>query len=411
MKILNNLLGITIVFVLSLAAAMFSASAQWQEDIIVDGPKAGYEYIYIKDAGLLVIRKSDMGDGILRKDTFTTALPPDAYCDIPYLWMISPKTIILEDGFTRIEDLTFRNLNKLESVIIPDSVTKIGWGIFSGCDNLKTVVLPKGLTEIPIHTFNSCTSLKQVALPENITKIGDEAFSGCTSLESLYIPETVTEIGERVFDGCTSLKKVVYNGKAELDLPVKPVKPGKVTKIESEASLWNIRLQWAEVEHSDGYRVYSYNPKTKKYTKLKDVKENYYENDKSLKSGTTYYFAVKAYNKNGSKTAWSDMSDVFAVSTKPPAMPTLLKLTSTSKGKANISWSNVSGETGYQVWYCNSKNGKYVKLSNYKANTVKATASKLTSGKTYYFKVRAYKKTGGEYVYSNFSSVKSVKIK
>lgn len=45
--------------------------------------------------------------------------------------------------------------------------------------------------------------------------------------------------------------------------------------------------------------------------------------------------------------------------------------------------------------------------------TTKLTANKtkLTSGKTYYFRARAYKMVGSAKVYTGYSAVKSVKVK
>ena len=45
--------------------------------------------------------------------------------------------------------------------------------------------------------------------------------------------------------------------------------------------------------------------------------------------------------------------------------------------------------------------------------TTKLTANKtgLTSGKTYYFKARAYKLVGSTKVYTGYSAVKSIKVK
>ena len=37
--------------------------------------------------------------------------------------------------------------------------------------------------------------------------------------------------------------------------------------------------------------------------------------------------------------------------------------------------------------------------------------AKLTSGKTYYFRARAYKTVNGKKVYTDYSSVKKIKIK
>ncbi|MBQ8028293.1 MAG: fibronectin type III domain-containing protein [Clostridia bacterium] len=86
------------------------------------------------------------------------------------------------------------------------------------------------------------------------------------------------------------------------------------------------------------------------------------------------------------------------------------KLT-TTKGKANITWSNVADESGYQLYYSTSKNGTYKKVASYDKNMTVGSKTKLVSGKKYYFKVRAYKVTASDKIYSSWSSVKSVKIK
>ena len=70
--------------------------------------------------------------------------------------------------------------------------------------------------------------------------------------------------------------------------------------------------------------------------------------------------------------------------------------------------------TGYQLQYGTNKSfksGTY-KLATVKSNTtVKKTISKLTSGKTYYVRVRTYKTVDGKNIYSAWSDAMSVKVK
>ena len=59
-----------------------------------------------------------------------------------------------------------------------------------------------------------------------------------------------------------------------------------------------------------------------------------------------------------------------------------------------------------------SKDGTYTKVKSVtSSSTVSYTVGSLTKNKTYYFKVRAYKKTDNGTVYGSFSNVKSVRIK
>ena len=73
----------------------------------------------------------------------------------------------------------------------------------------------------------------------------------------------------------------------------------------------------------------------------------------------------------------------------------------TTYNSARISWKKVSGAAGYQVYRASSQNGRYKKVRT----TAKTswTNEKLTTGKVYYYKVRAYKKSGSKTVYGSFS--------
>ena len=167
----------------------------------------------------------------------------------------------------------------------------------------------------------------------------------------------------------------------------------------------SVKLTWSKVSGATGYRVYQ---KVNGSWVAKKTTTGTSYTISGLKAGTQYQFAVKAYAKVGSKTVWGSYK-TFTTATKP-ATPTI-KATSSSKGVATLSWNNVAGETGYQVYYSTSKSSGYKKLSNINANTVKVYAKNLKSGRTYYFRVRAYKSAGGSYVYGAFSNIGAVKVK
>ena len=186
------------------------------------------------------------------------------------------------------------------------------------------------------------------------------------------------------------------------------IRPGTTEEVKATQTTTSVTLKWSKVPKATGYRVYQYNYSTGKWKAIKTTTERTYT-VKNLKPGTKYKFSVKAYTKTADGTIWSNNTTHIETATKP-ATPTL-KLSSSKKGTANISWSNVNGESGYQVYYSIKKNGDYKEVNTYKANVTTGSKTKLSSGKTYYFKVRAYKKTAAGTVYSSFSSVKSIKIK
>lgn len=95
--------------------------------------------------------------------------------------------------------------------------------------------------------------------------------------------------------------------------------------------------------------------------------------------------------------------------------PSVTKL-STQKGSAvSVGWKKISGVSGYEIAYSQSK--KFPSSATQKCFITKSSVSSakltgFTKGKTYYFRVRAYKKDAlGNRIYGKYSSVKSLKIK
>ena len=184
--------------------------------------------------------------------------------------------------------------------------------------------------------------------------------------------------------------------------------PGVTSKIVTASSASAIKLTWKAVSGATGYRVFLYNTSTKKYTKLKDTTATSYTASK-LNSGTNYKFAVKAYKIIDGKVYWADSYKEITATTKP-GTPTL-KVTAGSK-KATLFWNKQTGASGYVVYMATSKTGKYSRVAVVKGgSTVKYTKTGLTTGKTYYFKVAAYKTVSGKNIYGSFSTVKYAKIK
>ncbi len=92
------------------------------------------------------------------------------------------------------------------------------------------------------------------------------------------------------------------------------------------------------------------------------------------------------------------------------AKVTISSIKNSSPKKAVLSLKKVSGASGYQVVYADNKNFKKAKKTD--VSGTKVTLKKLTKGKTWHVKVRAYKKdSAGKKVYGSYSSVKKIKIK
>nr|WP_296048011.1 transglutaminase domain-containing protein [uncultured Blautia sp.] len=95
-----------------------------------------------------------------------------------------------------------------------------------------------------------------------------------------------------------------------------------------------------------------------------------------------------------------------------PSGTSITKCTNIKTKKADIQWKKNGSATGYEVQYSTNKTFKSgVKTKSItNASTIKYTAAGLTSQKTYYVRVRAYKTVGKNKLYSSWSGIKTVKI-
>lgn len=184
---------------------------------------------------------------------------------------------------------------------------------------------------------------------------------------------------------------------------------GKVKIATAASENYNtIRVTWNKVFGANGYRVYRSTSKNGKYTSIGSTAKNSAVTflDKKAVTGTTYYYKVRAYRNVNGKKVYGSYS--IAVKGKAVLSAPSLSVGSTSK-TAVLEWSRVKAADGYQVYASASQNGKYTRIKTTKGTGM--TEEKLATGKTRYYKVRAYRKVNGKAVYGSFSKVKKVVIK
>ena len=130
------------------------------------------------------------------------------------------------------------------------------------------------------------------------------------------------------------------------------------------------------------------------------------------KSGYTF---LGWYKDSTYKTIWNFSKDkvtkttyLYAKWAKNPSAPGKISVSKVSSKSAKISWSKVSGVKGYELYRATSKSGKYSLISSTTGTSY--TNKSLSKGKTYYYKVRAYKMVDNRKVYSSYTKVVSIKF-
>ncbi len=76
-----------------------------------------------------------------------------------------------------------------------------------------------------------------------------------------------------------------------------------------------------------------------------------------------------------------------------------------------LRWKKANYADGYEIIYSTDKNFTKPKKVTAKKATTAVTVKKLNAGKTYYVKIRSFKKKGSKKIYSDYSAAKSVKTK
>lgn len=186
-----------------------------------------------------------------------------------------------------------------------------------------------------------------------------------------------------------------YSGTKKLSFSVLPGATSKLTVKPTETTA---KVSWKKVEGATKYVVGIY--KGKKLLKKVETAKTSLKFGK-LSPGTDYKIVVEAVAVVGKKTYSAEKTKTVKFSTRPLAPS--FEITAGKKSAA-LSWEKVSGATGYTIYYSDKKNGTFKKLSTEKT---KLTVKKLTSKKTYFFKMTAERKGTS----SAFSNVVSIKIK
>ena len=310
---------------------------------------------------------------------------------------LNGKTLKLNEDYT----LTYSNNVNVGTA----TITINGIGNYTGSKKVNFNIAPKKL-DISSATVNS---------------IGSKTYTGASIKPSVTVTlnnktlklnkdYTVSYSNNKNIGTAKILIKGIGEYEGEKTVTFNIIPP-KVTNLKSSKKTYNsITLSWDKIDNVTGYKVYRYDVKTESYKLIKtisDASTTSYTNSK-LTSATKYLYKVRSYKIVNNKTHNGDYSSSLAATTKPPT-PTV-KLTSPSTKKIKLTWTNISSRTtGYNIYMATSKNGTYKNIGSTSKKSF--TKGSLKKGKTYYFKVRAYRTIDGKKVYSSYSSIKSIKCK
>lgn len=120
----------------------------------------------------------------------------------------------------------------------------------------------------------------------------------------------------------------------------------------------------------------------------------------------TYYLKVQGYD--------AELGN-YKITIRNPgsvrvAKPTSFTAKKSAKTSVKLNWTKKKNVSGYQIYYSYKKGSGYSKIKTVSYKKGSYTKKNLQKGKTYYFKMRAYKKVGSLYYYSKYTTPKKVKL-
>lgn len=220
-----------------------------------------------------------------------------------------------------------------------------------------------------------------------------------TGISEKIVGQTTGDVAVDAVSGATYSSNAMVTAinsaleKATMDVP-------KVTAVQTVQK--GMKVTWKRVSGADSYVLYRNGKKVKALTATS------YLDKKAKVNGKKYTYKVVARQGNVRSAASASKIGYYLTRNS------IGNLLNGSKGSRSliVTWSKNKKATGYQLQWATSKKFKNAKKLNVNQKTsVIAFLNGLQANKTYYVRVRSYKKVGGKIYYAPWSKVKKETVK
>ena len=380
-----------------------------------DDAKGGQNLIYVYNGGDKVL---NIGLNPLEKKANGEMKNWSMVQDVPWQdHRYDVTSVNIGDGVENIGNFFLYNMKK--------SNVKQFEGVTA---SLKEVNLPASIKEIGRYAFANKLNLKEITLPKNLEKVGYRAFLNDSGIQVEVEGEEPFQTGLSVFTNCGTdaiitvpdnekWHEAVNSGALEF--------PGTIRYRNKETGVISIPSNNAGSSGAGGttdentkqqeqnqaaaddvtaliQALPSVNDLTKndadKVSAVRKSYESLSDEQKKLVPSKSVEVLVTAENQikkiEANEKVYINLSKVRITKLNPS-----VKRSGTRTRDITIKWTKVTKANGFQIQY--SMNRKFLKSKKYHTKTIsvknihnkttKKTIRKLSQGKTYYFRIRAYK--------------------
>ena len=383
-------------------------------------------------------------------------------------------TVSLPSELDSIGYYAFYNCASLTDINIPDTLTRINDYAFGGCNSLTEILVPDSVTYIASHAFDSCEATLLVYFGSYAESFAKDAGLNYKSICKMHVWEesytvdkeaTYTEGGSESIH-CEICGEIKPGSEREIPKLKKPVSMLEISGIEDKTYTGEAQKQALVVKDGDtvliegpDYTVsYIDNTKAGKATviitgegedytdevkktfminpmSLADAELNGVQNyvwtgspiepkpvvilnGKTLEEDKDYYLTYRTNKNTGragvtanGKGNYTDSAvRHFAIKPKPSW---IASLSSPKTKQIAVKWGNRAQISGFQLVLSVKPDCSSPKITKniYDPKLLSMTVPVYNAKKTYYVRIRTFKKTYDKTYFSEWSAIKTVKTK
>jgi|GEM_PF-1940120 len=150
----------------------------------------------------------------------------------------------------------------------------------------------------------------------------------------------------------------------------------------------SLNLAWNEIKGSSGYNLYRSDTLDGIYQKVNEhILTNSTYSDVNVTPDATHFYKVSSINNN--------LESVFSASLSASTLsstPVNVRTSSVTTIRISISWNELNGASGYNIYRSDTINGIYTKLNQNTISSLVFTDTGLSPGTTYYYKLASINK-------------------